>query len=368
MSPPDLYRPHALRVELWPPACREAWEAARLPPGLFDDAKPAANWRPATVTKIRKGFGVYLHWLARQGGLDEARAPADLVCPARAKAYQAAIEAIGRSPRTTCNRLQELHLAMSALAPHVDWSWLSKAVKRLRRSARTVRHKLSHMQPVHLLAELGGELMRKAENDAELSAYQRALTYRDGLMIALLARRPFRLKNFTALTLDASLVLEDERGSLIFSRDETKGKRAIDLPFPTLLWHELQTYLNIYRPYLLTLQQVAPSGPIDALWISNEGRGMIDGSIRVAIRKRTGAAFGQHLWPHLFRDCAVTTLVRDAPASARLTRDILGHTSIDMTNAHYDQAQMIETSRRHMAMMERLMDLDALSRAEANSS
>ncbi len=69
------------------------------------------------------------------------------------------------------------------------------------------------MQPAHLLAELGDELMRNAENDAVLSAYQRALTYRDGLMIGLLARRPFRLKDVTALTLEASLVLEDETGN-----------------------------------------------------------------------------------------------------------------------------------------------------------
>ena len=367
MSPPDLYRPHALKLELWPPACREAWDEARLDPGLFEDAKPAADWRPATVTKTRKGFGVYLHWLAQNGWLDDGAAPVDLVCTARAKAYQSALVEIGAAPLTVYNRLQELHMAISVIAPDTDWSWLSKAVKRLRSSAYTVRHKLSHMQPVHLLAELGSELMTRAASSASLTTYKRALMYRDGLMIGLLARRPFRLKNFTDLTLDASLVLEDENGSLIFSREETKGKRAIELPFPRLLWRELQTYLNVYRPYLLTLQQVKPSGPVDALWVSNEGRAMIDGSIRVAIRKRTGAAFGEHLWPHLFRDCAVTTLVRDAPASARLTRDILGHTSIDMTNAHYNQAQMIETSRRHSAMMEQLMEAHSMIEADGGA-
>lgn len=354
MSPPDRYRPHAFKFELWPPACREAWDDALQAPGLFDDAKPAANWRPATVTKIRKGFGVYLHWLAIQGVLEESAAPANLVSSARAKAYQGALIEIGAAPLTIYNRLQEVNLAMRVLAPHLDWSWLSKAVKRLRKTSHPARAKLAHMQPIHLLTELGADLMIRAHGDARLSAHKRALMYRNGLMITLLARRPFRLMNFAALTLGTSLVLADESGALIFSPDGTKGKRAIDLPFPDTLWRELQIYLNIYRPYLLTLQQVTPSGPVDALWISNEGSGMVDGSIRVAIRKQTAAAYGKHLWPHLFRDCAVTTLVRDAPASARLSRDILFHTSIDMTNAHYNQAQMIDTSRRHMAMMERL--------------
>ena len=133
-----------------------------------------------------------------------------------------------------------------------------------------------------------------------------------------------------------------------------KGKRPLDVSFPASLRSALRTYLDVYRPYLLTLQHVAASASVDALWISSEGRRMDDGSIRVAIKKRTRTAFGQDLPPHLFRDCAVTTVVRDAPASARLTRDLLGHATLDMTNKHYNQAQMIDASRRHTAMMEGL--------------
>jgi integrase len=355
MSTPDVYRPHCLRLEDWPDACRLGWEQARREPSLFDDAKPAFKWRAATERKNRKGFGVFLHWLERQGVLQANAEPADLVTLPRAEAFRAALLEINRAPLTIYNRLGELHAAMQVLAPDRDWTWLSNAFKRLRRSAQPTRHKLDRLQPVDRLTGLGLDLMRRAEADACLTDHKRALLFRDGMMIALLAHRPLRIKNFAALTIGTSLCLDTLGGALIFSGDATKGKRPIDVPFPAALWDNLQAYLDRYRPYLQTLQRSLPTSPFpNALWLSNEGRGMGEGAIRVAIKKRTRAGFGIDLSPHLFRDCAVTTVVRDAPASARLTRDLLGHSTLDVTNKHYNQALMIDASRRHTAMMESL--------------
>jgi len=44
----------------------------------------------------------------------------------------------------------------------------------------------------------------------------------------------------------------------------------------------------------------------------------------------------------------------DATKSALLTRTILGHSSIDVTNDHYNQAQMIESSRHYADVVETL--------------
>ena len=56
----------------------------------------------------------------------------------------------------------------------------------------------------------------------------------------------------------------------------------------------------------------------DALWISRDGTELALISLHNAIRRRTKAEFGKPLPPHWFRDSAVTTFVRDAPASARI--------------------------------------------------
>jgi len=364
MSRPETYRPHCLKPEDWPRKCLCAWEGALSAPGLFDESKPAARWRPATVEKIRKGFGVYLHWLLWRGQLPANIDLAALVTLERARDFQEALTAIGRAPLTIYNRLQELHFAMRALAPNHDWSWLGQAAKRMRRCAKPVRQKLPRLQPVEQLKRLGLGLMTEAISDPSLTNYKRALMYRDGLMITLLAHRPLRLKNFAALTIGKSLILDGGVGSISFSREEMKSKRPLETLLPDELAGALLTYLTGYRSWLVSHAHADSAGVSDAMWISNEGRGMTEDSIYKMIKRRTREAFGVDLSPHLFRDCAVTTVVRDAPASARLTRDILGHATIDMTNKHYNQALMIESSRRHTALIESLLSDDAEGRTK----
>jgi integrase/recombinase XerC len=124
--------------------------------------------------------------------------------------------------------------------------------------------------------------------------------------------------------------------------------------FPPTLLDPLNIYLDVYRPYLLTLGSEGSPDATGRLWISNEGRPMDDQSIRNAIKKRTRKAFGRDLTPHLFRDCSVTSLIRDAPSSARLAKSILSHQTLEMTNKHSNQSKMVETSRRHAALIGQL--------------
>ena len=91
---------------------------------------------------------------------------------------------------------------------------------------------------------------------------------------------------------------------------------------------------------------------------------MAEVSISNMIKRRTVKAFGVDLCPHLFRDCAVTSMVRDAPASARLTRDLLGHASLDVANKHYNQALMVDASRRYTTTIESLLERGAATQAQ----
>jgi integrase/recombinase XerD len=365
MSGRDAYRPHCLKQEAWPRAFFQAWEEARRPPGLFDECKPAAQWRPATVKKVIKGFGVYLHWLQWRGLLLENSSLASLVTLERAREYQAALTEVGCAPLTIYSRVQELHLMMGALAPQGNWSWLGHAAKRIRRRARPIRQKLQRLQPINRLERLGIDLMSEASAEAGLTMFKRALLYRDGLMIALLAHRPLRLKNFAALRLGTSLILDGNTASIIFPREEMKGKRPLEIPFPDALVDALQTYVFKYRPWLLSRPHAASTGESNTLWISNEARSMAEESIRNMIKRRTRKVFGVDLTPHLFRDCAVTSMVRDAPASARLTRDLLGHASLDVTTKHYNQALMVDASRRYTTTIENLLGKFAEAPIEA---
>jgi len=65
---------------------------------------------------------------------------------------------------------------------------------------------------------------------------------------------------------------------------------------------------------------------------------MRSAAIRQQIETRTEQAFGRHVWPHLFRDCAVTELVDCAPEEIGIAPDLLGHADLATTKKHYIQA------------------------------
>ena len=159
------------------------------------------------------------------------------------------------------------------------------------------------------------------------------------------------MRNFANMKLHTHLVGEGFT-RITFSAAEMKGKRPFEAAFPANLQGALHRYLKAYRPHLLSLHaHEGTAGAELALWISSEGRAVDLGAFSKSIGKRTRVAFGRPLTPHLFRDASVTTLVRDAPASALLTRTILSHSSIDVTFEHYIQAHMVESSRRYADMV-----------------
>jgi integrase/recombinase XerD len=350
-----LFEIHYIPVEQWPQKCQEQWHEAFEDDDLFAKRNPASSWRKATIHKTRSGIGSLISWHAyKELPLDNAGI-ADLVTLEKIKDFIADLRDAEYAPYTIFCHIQEIYDGARVMDGAKDWRWLLNAVKKLRSKARPVRNKLKRLQPAQKLDMLGRKLMEEAQSNPKLTLYKRALMFRDGLMIATLIQRPLRLSNFAALDIGGRLTFFSKSAVLSLSGKELKGKRDLEVAFPPKYFNALKNYVETYRPYLLSLKHEDAPDLTNGLWISNEGRQLSEVSLRNAIKKRTAKEFGQDLTPHLFRDSSVTTLVRDAPESARLTKSILGHTTIETTNKHYNQAQMIDASRRHASLMERLM-------------
>ena len=361
------------RIDEWPPLHRRAWEAAFAPRGLFDAPGDAPHWRPASARKTRLGYAAFLHWRLGQKDLDakriEASRPEELVSHEAVLAYVEHLSSL-HSSMTVFNRIQELYDAIRVMAPERDWIWLKMAQQNLRSRAKPENDKLARLQTADKLEDLGFSLMAEAETAAcwkdhdgrPMTLLQRALAFRDGLMIALLVHRPFRMKNFVSLAIGKTLVIDGDAASFAFPSAEMKGKRPIDAAFPKSLLSGLRRYLDYYRPILLSESGKAKGLVTAALWISRDGTELVEISLHNAIRRRTREAFGAPIPPHWFRDAAVTFLVRDEPASAQLASSILGHSSPEIANRHYNQALMIDGARRHASVIEALIDPDLSSR------
>ena len=63
--------------------------------------------------------------------------------------------------------------------------------------------------------------------------------------------------------------------------------------------------------------------------------------------RRTAEAFGTPINPHLFRDCAATSIAIDDPEHVRVASQLLGHRSRATTEQYYNQAQAIDAARRY---------------------
>ncbi len=49
--------------------------------------------------------------------------------------------------------------------------------------------------------------------------------------------------------------------------------------------------------------------------------------------------------PHLFRDCAATSIAIEDPEHVRISASILGHASLATTEKYYNQARTLEAGR-----------------------
>ena len=73
------------------------------------------------------------------------------------------------------------------------------------------------------------------------------------------------------------------------------------------------------------------------------------------LRLRTEAGFGKSIPPHWFRDAAATTIAVEDPVHARDSHLVLGHAGLATTEKHYNQAQSLQASRRHQALLAGMM-------------
>jgi integrase/recombinase XerD len=280
--------------------------------------------------------------------------PGDRVTQPRVTAYIADL-ARNNGDFTVLCRVQELYDAMRVLAPHQDWRWLRQIHNAVRSRSEPARDKRARIQPAAELVRLGKALMEQAETAVHKPSLARAVWFRDGLMIAFLAHRPLRLSNLAAVMLGRHLIRQTRGYRLFFTAEEVKNRRPIDTAVPTSLVSDFDRYLDHHRPVLLTRGGRERPVMCEALWVSEAATPLNPGSIPNRIKKHTSAAFGRYLSPHLFRDCAATTIAVDDPKHARSIMNILGHSTPATSEKHYNQARSLEASRRYEKVIANLI-------------
>ena len=337
----------SLPFEHWPDIDQQLWRQALRDDELLAGSGPAARWAPRTRETVCNGYGRWLFWMESQALLDPTEPPEQRCSPPKLRAYIQSMQAVV-SPATVAHRVIAVERALCALVPRSDRLHLRSLINNLPKQGKTSCKRARLQEPAELV-KLGLTLMQDAEQGSHKNARKNACVYRNGLQIALLAMRPLRRRNFSEMALHRHLRREGEGWRICFAASETKTGEPIDVPFPTELVPHLEIYLARYRPLLMGEGYCG-----DRLWIGYFFKPQAPHTIGITIAERTERAFGRRVNPHLFRDCAATSIAVHDPDHVRIAPAVLGHRSFVTTERHYNLATALKAARNYQAELQRL--------------
>lgn len=337
----------------WPATDRSLWAGLITADDTFGDLGALAHLRDTSKAALIKHYGRWLEWLWQADPQALGQSPEQRATPERLEAWIGSLDHVVPPTRKTfvCGALRVL----MAAAPERDWRLQNNITIRLQRRAKMFSsdRKTGRVLSSSVLFDTGRDLMGPKAEKANTPLYA-ALCRRDGAMIAFLAVMPIRLRSFSELTLGDSVLVSGSRIVICLSADMTKTGQDWEAPVPNLLEPLLNTYINEVRPRLME----RTGARHDHLWVTRFGSPLTYGQIKGRIPEVTRRELGIMLSPHLFRDAAATTLVRQSPKDALLVRPLLGHTDFRTAEQHYIHAKGIEAGRDHAAVIARLIGKD----------
>lgn len=330
----------SLPIEEWPKAERAAWQAACQPGIRLKGGGMASHLRPVTQHMLSQRLGLFLDFVARSNKFDqEAEAGGhvklDLVEPF--------VEELKKrvSSVTVYGSIQKLRRVTQFTAPERNLGWLIEIERELFSDMRP-KSKWDRIVLAEIIIEAGLTLMEEAETAKKMTKLTRARLFRNGLMIALLAHYPIRIKNYAALSIGQSLVKIDKVWWIILKPTETKEQKTDERPIEDYLGDLIDKYKAKYRPILARRKEQD-----SALWLAMDGKPMAECYVREVITETTRATLGIPINPHMFRAIGATTAAIYAGDKPHLGSAILHHSHPVVTQENYNRASSISASKAY---------------------
>ena len=335
IEPSEKARIRSLPIEFWPEADRKAWMSACQPSQRLKRGGAGSHLKPITLSDLERRYGYFLDFINRRGLLDPNKAAGGHVTPENVDTYLEELT-VRVGSVTVQGSICKLRRACELVDPTCDMSWLADIEKDLALVMRP-RSKADRWVLTEVLVEAGLTLIAEAENSRKMSKLGQARQVRNGLMVAMLAMHPIRLKNFADLEIGRNFV--EIKGSwwIVLSASETKEDRPDERRIDDLLQPALDRYLKKYRPFLAGADQSTA-----ALWLSsNDGASMSYAGVERVLTETTRTTVGIAVSPHLFRTATASSAAIHGGANPHLASALLHHTDAQVTEAHYNRASSI---------------------------
>jgi len=352
----------SLPLKEWGEADRNGWQAACRPGQRLTRGGAASHLAPVTQADLANRYGLYLDFLYRSGKLDLTADAGALVRPESIAAF--IVELQNRVSSVTVSRtIYKVRRAAECIAPSCNFAWLAEIGKDLVLLERP-KDEFDRVVLTERLVEAGLTLIGEADADIHGLPLGRALLVRNGLMVALLALDPIRLKNFAALEIENTFV-RIERAWWIVLHD-TKSGRPDHRPVPTFLTSFIERYLDVYRPIMLGYsashearsercnRSTRAAETTSALWIGRRGGPLSYGAVERVVTETTRMTLNVPVNPHRFRTADATSAALHAPKSPYLGSALLQHSDRRTTEEHYNRASSLSVARDFAKLVRKL--------------
>ena len=332
-------KPRSLPIAEWPEADRLGWIEALRPAHRLKRGGGASYLAPVSQADIANRYGLYLDYLQRNSRLDVTGSARILVTPDNVQGFVAELQARVRSV-TVWNSVYKLRRAAQLIAPNADFGWLTEIEKDIALEMVS-RPKADRLVLTERLVEAGLTLIRETGLFGK-TRLARAVGARNGLLIALLALHPVRIKNFAALTIADTFTNVDGRWWLHIPSDDTKSRRMDERQVPEFMTEVVNTYVETHR------QTLCRGDEHSALWVSSTtGRQMTTKNLGILISKLTRETIGVDVSPHLFRTAGASTAAIYGGSHPHLASALLNHRDPRVTEEHYNRATSISAGEEY---------------------
>lgn len=340
----------SLPFDRWPAADQQTWQAACRPHERLKRGGAAAHLKLVTREMLIGRYALFLGFVDRTEGVVPGAHAGSYVTPERVATFVTELEARVSSV-TVHTSIHLLRRTAQILLPHQDFNWLVEIEKDLafvmQPSAKSDR--LVYAQ---LLVEAGMTLMAEVDAPPQQSTLAGAQQYRDGLMVALLALCPVRLKNYAALEIGRTFTKVNSIWWIILPASETKERRPDERPVPSYLNCWIDRYLGTYRSILGRNAETSSH-----LWLSvRDGGPLSYSSTQQAIGQATLATIGIRISPHLFRAAGATTAAVFHGKNHLLGRALLHHSHSRVTQESYNRPSSLRPGQEYAALIKQFRD------------
>jgi integrase len=335
-----LGKPRSLPIVEWPASDRFGWAHACQPTQRLKRGGAASHLAPVSQADIANRYGLYLDFLQRHGWLDPAKGAMTLVTPENINGFISELQARVRSV-TIWNSVYKLRRAAQLIAPDTDFEWLAEIEKDIA-LVMVPRSKTDRLVLTERLVEAGLTLIREAEIYGK-TAVSRAIGVRNGLLVALLALHPIRVKNFVALTIGETFINVDGRWWLHVPSDVTKSHRVDERQVPEFITGAINRYIETHRPI-----PCGGDAGHRALWVSSTTRRQLTTkNLGTLISKLTCETLGVDVSPHLFRTAGASTAAIYGSNHPHLASALLNHRDPRVTEEHYNRAMGLSAGEEY---------------------